>query len=235
MSAASGYSTELYDTIAAFGLHRGAAILDVGCGDGTASAPFAQNGFPVTGIDASPQMLLRAREQFPEATFLTGSAEKLPFPDERFDVVINAQTIQFVDRTKALNEAYRVLRRGGILAIWWKQLMSQEGVKEIRDQAYQEAGAEPQPEGLAGGFKEFYAAEQFSEQTLRVVPWRTTMPLEAFLQNERERVSNRSVLGGKLERYVSSLERRLRERLGNSGNPAVGLAFIQYLYLAKKH
>lgn len=228
----SGYSNELYDFIAQFGLRRGASILDVGCGSGIASEPFAMNGFPVTGVDPSQAMLAAAAARLPNATFVKGEAEALPFPNERFDVVISAQTFHWVERARALTEAYRVLRPGGIIAIWWKHLMSTDAVKELRDQVLRSLGKDPIDSGLTGGFKEFYAS-QFTQQTLRVVPWRATMPLEQYFGYERSRCSVRKALGAQADEYFRLLEYALRERLG-SGNPRLPLAYIQYLYMAKK-
>ncbi|HET9096706.1 MAG TPA: class I SAM-dependent methyltransferase [Candidatus Baltobacteraceae bacterium] len=228
----SGYSNELYDFIAQFGLRRGASILDVGCGSGIASEPFAMNGFPVTGVDPSQAMLAAAAARLPNATFVKGEAEALPFPNERFDVVISAQTFHWVERARALTEAYRVLRPGGIIAIWWKHLMSTDAVKELRDQVLRSLGKDPIDSGLTGGFKEFYAS-QFTQQTLRVVPWRATMPLEQYFGYERSRCSVRKALGVQADEYFRLLEYALRERLG-SGNPRLPLAYIQYLYMAKK-
>lgn len=228
----TGYSNELYDTIAAFGLRRGATILDVGCGTGIASAPFAMNGFPVTGADPSEAMLAQASQRLPNATFVQAEAEALPFPNERFDVVISAQTFHWVDRARALAEAYRVMRRGGTIAIWWKHLMAQDPIKHMRDDVFAELGKQPVESGLSGGFKEFYAS-QFTQQTLRVLPWRVALPLEEYMGYERSRAVVRRTFGGQADRYFALLEQRIRERAG-AGNPTLSLAYVQYLYMAKK-
>ncbi len=208
-----GYSNELYDAIASFGLRRGATILDVGSETGTASEPFAVNGFPVTHVDPS-------------------QAHALPFPDERFDVVVAAQMFHTVDRASTLAETYRVLRPAGIVAVWWKHLMSTDGVKAIRDQVFLEMGKRPVDSGLNGGFKEFYASA-FTQQTLRVIPWRVAVPLDRFLERERSQTAVREELGTKANDYFRLLERRLRERAGD-GNPTLSIGYIQYLYMAKK-
>lgn len=228
----SGYSHELYDTIAEFGLRRGATILDVGCGTGIACEPFAMNGFPVTGVDSSEAMLAAASQRLPSATFVKGEAEALPFPNERFDVVISAQTFHWVDRARALAEAGRVLRHGGIIAVWWKHLMGQDAIKQIRDEVFLALGKQPPESGLGGGFREFYAS-QFTQQTLRVIPWRNATPLDRYLGYERSRCSVRKALGAQADEYYRLLEERVRERAG-AGNPTLSLAYIQYLYMAKK-
>ena len=228
----SGYSTELYDTIAALGLRRGASILDVGCGTGLASEPFARNGFAVTGVDASEAMLAKARERVPEAEWVVGAAEQLPFPDARFDVTISAQAFHWFDRQKAIAEILRVLKRGGIVAIWWKLLMAEDPVKVIRDRTIAELGFEPPASGLGSGFREFYGAG-FVEPAVRVLPWRFAMPLSQFLGMERSRVGVWRMLGEQSEAYYTLLEQRLRERFAGD-DPGIPLGYMQYLYLGKK-
>ena len=229
----TGYSSELYDTIAAFGLKRGQSILDVACGTGIAAAPFAANGFRVTGVDASEAMLAQARNAIPGAEFVQGTAENLPFQAGQFDVAISAQAFHWFNRAKALAEIERVLRRGGMVAIWWKHLMAQDTVGEIRRETFQSLGVEPPVSGLSGGFREFYGSAGLFDQTLRVLPWRTAMAFEQFMGYERSRRAAREALGEKAERYFTELERRLHERFG-AGNPTLPLAYMQYLYLAKK-
>ena len=231
MNPAPGYANELYDRIAAFGLRRGAQILDVACRDGIASEPFALNGFTVTGVDASPEAVARARERVPSATFVEGKAEALPFPQERFDLALSAHAFHLLDRAAALLEIHRVVRPGGSVAIWWRTLMSQDPVKEIREQAFSALGKEPPP-GFTAGFKEFYAAP-LVEQTVRVIPWRTAMPLDRLMQLQRSHARDRAALGTQAAAYDAEVEARLHERFG-TGNPSIPLAYNHYLYLAKR-
>jgi arsenite methyltransferase len=77
----------------------------------------------VSGIDLVPEMLARARENARLAgvaniTFIESSAEKLPFPDRSFDVVISNGVFNLVvDKQKALKEVFRVLKPGGRLML----------------------------------------------------------------------------------------------------------------------
>jgi arsenite methyltransferase len=103
-------------------LHPGEAILDIGCGAGVDSivaALMVRESGSVTGVDLVHEMLERAKENarmvgVENITFLEASAEELPFPDNRFDVVISNGAFNLVvDKVKALGEVYRVLRPGG--------------------------------------------------------------------------------------------------------------------------
>lgn len=53
----------------------GGAMLDLGCGTGNASVPMVEQGFRVTGVDASADMLAVARRKLPTARFVHGDFE----------------------------------------------------------------------------------------------------------------------------------------------------------------
>lgn len=96
-------------------LGRGARLLDVGCGLGT-SLDFLAERFGVEphGVDASVEAVLRAGRPY----ILHGRAEALPFPDGSFDAVLMECVLPLFDRPeKALDEAGRVLKKGGGLAV----------------------------------------------------------------------------------------------------------------------
>jgi Methyltransferase domain len=83
-------------TLALARLAEGESVLDVGCGTGTlAIAAKSRVGTlgKVTGIDASPEMIGRAnkkaRKKGVEVNFQTAAAERLPFQDAAFDVVLS--------------------------------------------------------------------------------------------------------------------------------------------------
>ena len=227
-----GYSNEVYTTLVGFGIEPSHKILDVACGTGLAGGPFIENNYDVTGIDIAQPMLAHARLRFPDGRFVQGSAEKLPFEAESFDVAISAQAFHHLDRNAAIREMLRVLQPSGIIAIWWKHLVGDDAVKMLREELIRELGSEPPPQGLKGGFREFYGAP-LQEHALRVIPWNTSMPLSKYMKYERSRKRIVDALGTKAEPYYSELETRLRAKFGE-GDPLVPLAFTQYLYLGKK-
>jgi ubiquinone/menaquinone biosynthesis C-methylase UbiE len=73
----------------------------------------------VAGMDLTPEMLERARDNLRKAslanvTFQQGSAEDLPFPEASFDVVISNGVFNLVpDKARALKEVFRVLKPNG--------------------------------------------------------------------------------------------------------------------------
>ena len=103
---------------------KGARVLDVGCGAGfdcfVASHAVGPTG-RVEGIDLTPEMVGRARHHLEEAGIgharvQEASAEKLPFADASFDVVLSNAAINLMpDKPAVFREIQRVLRPGGKL------------------------------------------------------------------------------------------------------------------------
>jgi ubiquinone/menaquinone biosynthesis C-methylase UbiE len=99
----------------------GDAVLDIGCGTGTlalACARQAGAGAPVFGIDASQQMIARARRKArgTHVEFVVGTVEALPFDNARFDLVLSTLMLHHLPRPAreaCAREARRVLRPGG--------------------------------------------------------------------------------------------------------------------------
>jgi SAM-dependent methyltransferase len=64
-------------------------------------------------------MLAELRSQFPDVDARAGSAEAIPVPDSSADAVLVGQAWHWFDQDRALDEAARVLRSGGVLAVLW--------------------------------------------------------------------------------------------------------------------
>ena len=70
-------------------LHRGASILDLGCGHGVPiSAALIEDGFVVYGVDSSPTLTALFRTRFPQARVACEAVEDSPFFGRTFDGVI---------------------------------------------------------------------------------------------------------------------------------------------------
>jgi ubiquinone/menaquinone biosynthesis C-methylase UbiE len=113
---------ESYLTEVAF--PSGARVLEVGCGTGSVSRVVARwpGVAEVVGVDASPVFIARARELaagLDNVTFVQGDARALTVPDDDFDVVVFHTVLCHVpEPERALAEGYRVLRDGGMLAVF---------------------------------------------------------------------------------------------------------------------
>lgn len=103
-------------------IHEGDHVLDIGCGAGVdtlIAAMMTGSTGKAVGIDLVPNMLDRARSNLAKTSlknvqFLESSGEILPFENDTFDVVISNGAFNLIpDKTKALQEVFRVLKPNG--------------------------------------------------------------------------------------------------------------------------
>ncbi len=131
-----GYSTEELEAIpdganlglgcgnptALASLKKGEVVLDLGAGAGIdcflAANAVGESG-RVIGVDMTPEMLERARENareggYQNVEFRLGEIENLPVADNSVDVVISNCVINLSpDKGRVFKEAYRALKPGG--------------------------------------------------------------------------------------------------------------------------
>jgi trans-aconitate methyltransferase len=94
----------------------GERILDVGCGPGQLTHKIAEAGATVVGVDASPEMIGQARQNFPALTFSLQDVKKMTFQAE-FDAVFSNATLHWVrDARNAASSIAAALKPGGRFA-----------------------------------------------------------------------------------------------------------------------
>ena len=107
-------------------VRNGERVLDVGCGTGTLALGVLERapGARVSGLDADPEILVRARAKAERAgaelSFDEGLSTSLPYEDESFDVVLSTLFFHHLaDEAKrqTVVEVRRVLRPGGRVAL----------------------------------------------------------------------------------------------------------------------
>lgn len=157
-------------------LKNGQHILDIGAGTGTLAILLKETNpaIYVTGIDPDERILeiaqKKAAQKNVSVKFLPVPAEKVPFPNEKFHIVVSTLIFHHLpteSKKQALKEIYRVLKNDGKLFlvdigkpqnIVWKIILTIESVFEPR--AYLQ-------DNLAGKIPEFMHDAGFSMQELR--------------------------------------------------------------------
>jgi SAM-dependent methyltransferase len=170
--------------VEACGVRSGMTVLDVAAGTGNASLPAAALGARVTASDLTPELLeagrRRAEAQGLELEWVTADAERLPFEDGSFDVVMSSIGAMFAPHHQDVaDELVRVCRPGGTIGMlnWTPEGMIGALFRTMGPFAPPPPpGAQPPP--LWGG--EDHLRELFGDR----VAWRTlareTLPVTAF-------------------------------------------------------
>lgn len=124
-------------------------ILDIGCGYGRVAVPLAEAGFDVTGLDISNKLIKEARRRTRKkdvsARFDVGDMRDLPYKDETFNKIISFwnsfnELLTKRGQIKALNEMFRVLKKGGMAFIVTRNGESKELRKEVKGSGLGEDG-----------------------------------------------------------------------------------------------
>jgi SAM-dependent methyltransferase len=98
--------------------YAGRRVLEVGCGAGVDLARFARGGALVSGVDLAGSAIDLARSNFEQqglrGEFQVADGERLPFPDDSFDLVYAHGVVQYTaDPDRLVGECRRVLKPGG--------------------------------------------------------------------------------------------------------------------------
>lgn len=98
---------------------NGGKILDVGCGNGNLFTFLLDEKYELFGVDFSENMIAEANSKCGDwASFSVADAEKLPFDDSTFDILVcNASFHHYIHPNEVLMEMNRVLKYGGKLLI----------------------------------------------------------------------------------------------------------------------
>ena len=106
------------DALAEFIGAGGGEVLDVGCGEGRVARMLKPLGYRVTAVDAVADLVKAAEEADSADAYAVAPANKLPFEDGSFDMVVSYNMLMDVEDLPAVvRELRRVMRDDGTLLI----------------------------------------------------------------------------------------------------------------------
>ena len=190
------------------GVRSGRRVLDAACGTGVVSVTAARLGARVTGLDLTPELLERARENARiagvEIDWHEGDVEKLPFGDATFDFVLSEFGHIFAPRPEvAIGEMLRVLKPGGTIAFstWPPELLVG------RTFALTASYMPPPPPGVAPPTQwgdPSIVRQRLGSAVKDIMFDRATMLIPALSPSHHRKASEKS--GGSMVRIVAELE-----------------------------
>jgi len=178
------YPPELISYVAALAPSRGLAI-DCATGSGQAAVALARHFERVIAVDGSVPQLIRA---MPAAgvTYLAGLAERLPLRAACGDLVAAAQAAHWFDFERFYDECRRVLRPGGLVAVWaYEKFHVDPALDAIVDHFYVDVIGRfwpPERRYIEAGYRDlpFPLAEEPAPAFTLATEWDLEQPLGYF-------------------------------------------------------
>jgi SAM-dependent methyltransferase len=193
--ARPSYPDALLDDIVAYaGLHDGDRVLEVGCGTGKATVPFAAREFGVVALEPDPDMAAIARRNCSHlgVTIENTSFEEWHASPASFEVVMSAQAWHWVQPEIRLIKAHDLLVPSGALALFWNRSEWPDSpLTRAIDEVYERVvpalaartpGRSPQDLGRRACIDELDASPLFGDLELHAHPWTTSYDTEGYLE-----------------------------------------------------
>lgn len=118
------------------------SVCDVGAGTGIATRALAGRGATVTAVEPGMGALrVLAARSTSRVRPVAGDGNALPLRDGEFDLVSYAQSFHWTDPQRSVTEAFRVLKPGAVLAMWWNRSdQSVPWMRASRDRVFSACG-----------------------------------------------------------------------------------------------
>jgi len=117
-----GYPEELVEeTVKMSGITRDGRILEIGCGTGQATRPFARRGYRMVCLEPGPHLARLARRNladFPAVAVREERLEDWPLEPQSFDLVLAATSLHHVAPDYRYAKGAKALKTGGSLAVF---------------------------------------------------------------------------------------------------------------------
>jgi SAM-dependent methyltransferase len=242
-----GYPEDLFDDIVSLsGIPAAGRILEIGCGTGQATVPFARRGYRIQCIELGENLAAVARrnlEGYPNAEVRTGAFEESFLQEGAFDLAVSATAFHWLDPAVAYPKVVSALRDGGSLALFWNVHVhsdASEGFFETAQRIYEREAPEivgpedykglPRPHEVFDRTEEIQDTGYFGSILTRHYRWDETYDAEGYLRVLNTYSGHRSLNDDTRER----LFRGIADLIDDHFAGRIVKGYLTTLYVAKR-
>ena len=112
------------DILSLSGLSPEGRILEIGCGTGKATLPFARRGYAMLCLELGDNLAAVARENcrlYPKVEIQTTAFEAWELQERAFNLVISGQAFHWIPPEIGYPKVHRALKVTGAMALFWNQ------------------------------------------------------------------------------------------------------------------
>ncbi|MCA1814227.1 MAG: class I SAM-dependent methyltransferase [Halobacteriales archaeon] len=210
----SGYPPQLFARILDAAPAGPLRILDLAAGTGLSAEGLASRAARLVACDIG-RVMLGAN---PARDRVLGKAERLPFRAASFDLVACAQAFHWMEPLPSYAEMHRVLRPGGLCAIWWKYEEAGDPTSQLSDAVVRRVlQAEPPHTDMAREERLPRIAESaFGGADEVRLHHAVRFTADSYLGYQASRENLRRAAGPLRDRVLEELERALRAAHGDA-------------------
>jgi SAM-dependent methyltransferase len=196
-------------------IEPGRRALDVGCGPGALTAELVARLGPsaVSAVDPSEPFVQAARERFPAVDVQLGSAERLPYGDDAFDLTLAQLVVHFMtDPVAGIGEMARVTHPGGVVGACVWDFAGERGPLSLFWRAVRELDPGATDESGLAGARDGHLVELFAQAGL-VDPEQRVLAVEVGYSSFDQWWEPYTLGVGPAGAYVAGLEPADRDAL----------------------
>ena len=236
-----GYPDELFEKVLRYSrIGPGKRALEIGIGTGQATGPILQTGCAVTAVELGGNLAAYAKEKFREYPNL--AVRNLPFeefnePDGSFDLIYSATAFHWIPEETGFPKAFRLLKSGGTLALWWNRPLPSgpeelnREIQRVYETCRPDIARKPEKDksSLYRTIRETVQAYGFMDLEFRLFHAERTFQADSYVQLLNTYSDHRTAAPEMKEKFESEIRRVIR-----SHGDRITLSDAVDLYLARK-
>ncbi len=245
-AARPGYPDALFeDAVSLSGIPPGGRILEIGCGTGQATSPFARRGYSILCVELGENLAAVARRNlapFPGVEVVTGDFESWTGEEGAFDLATSATALHWIDPSIRYRKLAGLLKPGGAVAPFWYAHVHTEKDRGFFEEV-QQVHLRVVPE-MARGYKglprpEDVAAEEagrieetglYGPVAVRRYPFDIEYYSESYVRLLNTHSDHRSLAPDIRERLFEGIAELIRTRYGGR----ITKGYLAMLYVAHR-
>jgi SAM-dependent methyltransferase len=233
-----GYPGELIEEVLSLsGIPAEGRILEIGCGPGNATLPFARRGFRILGIELGERLAALAAKNcraYPDVEIRNIAFEDWELEEAAFDLALSADAFHWIPPEIGYPKVARALKATGAAAFFWNAPVDpgtdwSKAVDAVYrstapsidnpDKAFTE-------EWLVGVIRKNFAESGcFGEVTVRRYPWSRTLDAEQYLKQLRTYSGHRGADEVIRERLYTGIREAIEKYGGQIVKPQLTVLF----------
>jgi SAM-dependent methyltransferase len=242
-----GYPEELFDDVVTLsGIPFEGRLLEIGCGTGQATVPFARRGYRILCIELGENMAALARRNlrlYPQAEVRTGAFEEWPLQRGAFDLAISATAFHWLDKAIAYPKVAAALVPGGAISLFWNEHVHSDASEDFFEAAqkiYEREAPEivgpedykglPRPDEVPDRTGEIQNTGLFGEVITRSYQWDVPYDAETYLRVLNTYSGHRSLPADTRER----LFRGIADLIDTEYGGRIVKGYLTTLYVAPR-